>query len=125
MGDWITYHLFDNLASEIVGEAIRNGLILPSQGAEARMSHGGLSGDLLQRFPQFERATVPDVLDIRRELAEHLDAFREVVTPPADVIGLAPWKEECAEEAERIFRERVSPAIHRIEQAAEESHSGS
>ena len=119
--DGTTYPLFDDMTGNIVGRAVSSGLILPSQGAVARGKHGGLSGDLLQRLPLFERASIPEVLNIREELADHLDAFREAVAQFADAIGPASWDEEFAEEAERILRERVTPAVHRIERAVEES----
>jgi hypothetical protein len=118
--DGTTYPLFDDKTGNIVGEAVRRGLILPSQGAFARGRHGGLSGDLLQRLPLFERASVAEVLNIREELADHLDAFREAVSQFADAIGPASWDEEFTEEAERIVRERVAPAVRRIERAVEE-----
>ncbi len=121
VGDGATYPLFDDLTADIVAEAVRNGLVLPSQGAVARGRHGGLSGDLLQRLPLFERATVPQVLEIREELAEHLDSFREAVAELAQMIGPASWDAEFAEETERVFRERVAPAVRRIERAVEES----
>lgn len=121
VGNGGTYPLFDDLTGDIVGEAVREGLILPSQGAVARSRHGGLSGDLLRRLPLFERATVPEVLDIREELSEHLDAFREAVAGFAGTIAPASWDEDFAEEAERVFWERVAPAVGRIERAVEEN----
>jgi len=121
--DGTTYPLFDDLTGNIVGEAVRNGLIVPSQGAVARGRHGGLSGNILQRLPLFEKASVSEVLDIRKELAAYLDAFREAVSQFADTIGPASWYEEFAEEADRIFRERVDTAVRRIDQAVEENRA--
>jgi hypothetical protein len=119
VGNGGTYPLFDDLTGDIVGEAVRNGIILPSEGAVARGKHGGLSGGLLRRLPLFERATIPEVLDVREELAEHLSAFREAVAGYAEAIGPASWSEGFAEEADRVFREKVAPAVDRIERAVE------
>lgn len=120
VGNSKTYPLFDDLTGDdIVRKAIRRNLISPSQGAVARSKHGGLSGDLLQRLPMFERAGVPAVLDIRKELSDHLTDFREAVGTYAEVIGPASWDEDFAEEASRIFREKVNPAVTNIEQAVE------
>lgn len=119
--DGTTYPLFDDLTGNIVEEAVRNGVIVPSQGTVARGRHGGLSGDILQRLPLFERASVSAVLDIRKELAPYLDAFREAVGQFAEAIGPASWDEEFAEEAERIFREKVDTAVRRIDQVVEEN----
>ena len=118
-----TYPLFDDVTGGMVAEAARKGLILPSKGAVARGRHGGLSGDLLRRLPLFERATVPEVLDIRRDLSEHLDAFREAVAGFAETIGPASWDQDFAEEAERVFRERVAPTVRQIEHAVDENRS--
>lgn len=63
------------------------------------------------------------MLDIRKELAAYLDAFRKAVAQFADTIQPASWDAEFGEEAERIFRERVDTAIRRIEQAVEENRS--
>jgi hypothetical protein len=41
----------------------------------------------------------------------------------ADAIRPASWDEEFAEEAERIFRERVDTAVGRIDQAVEENRA--
>ncbi len=118
--DGTTYPLFDDTTGNMVSRAVSSGLILPSQGAVARGRHGGLSGDLLQRLPLFERASVAEVLNIREELVDHLDGFREAVAQLADAIGPASWDEEFMEEAERIVQERVAPAVRRIERAVEE-----
>ncbi len=73
----------------------------------------------MRRLPLFERATIPEVLDVREELAEHLSAFREAVAGYAEAIGPASWSEGFAEEADRVFREKVAPAVDRIERAVE------
>lgn len=118
VGDKDTYPLFDDLTGDdVVRQAVRGGIISPTAGAERRSRHGGLSGDLLQRLPMFERANVSEVLDVRDELAEYLDAFREAVADSALVIESSPWEpSRFAEEAELVFREKVAPAVERIEQ---------
>ena len=119
--DGRTYPLFDDLTGNIVGEAIRNGLIQPSQGEVARGRHGGLSGDLLQRLPLFEKSSIAEVLDIRRELAPYLDAFRQAVAQFANAIGPASWDEDFQEEAERVYREQIATAVRQIEQAVQDN----
>src|SRR5215218_6198006 len=53
-----TYPLFDDLTGNIVRQAVRMGLIRPTAGSKRRGKHGGLSGDILQRLPMFEKAGV-------------------------------------------------------------------
>lgn len=112
-----TYPLFDDLTGDIVGSAVRKNLVLPTPTAKRRSKHGGLSGDLLQRLPMFEKADISEVLDIRDQLSEHLDVFREAVADSAATIESASWEvERFAEEAELVFRETVAPGVDRIEE---------
>lgn len=119
-----TYPLFDDLTGDVVGRAVRSGLISPTPGARKRGKHGGLSGDLLRRLPLFERASISEVLDIRKELATHLGAFREAVADSSATIESAAWeRERFAEEAEIVFREKVTPAVKRIERRVRDERS--
>jgi hypothetical protein len=63
------------------------------------------------------------VLDIREELAEYLDPFREAVAGFADSVASASWDEDFAEETQLAFREKVAPAVRRIERAVEDNRS--
>jgi hypothetical protein len=124
IGDGGTYPLFDDLTGDVVGKAVRRGLLSPTPGAKKRGKHGGLSGDLLRRLPLFERASVAEVLEIRSELLPHLEAFREAVAEAAAVIESASWDgARFAEEAELVFREKVAPAVGRIERAVQDDRS--
>ncbi len=117
VGNKETIPLFDDLTGDIVGRAVRRGLIRPSPGAKRRSKHGGLSGDLLQRLPTFERASVAEVLDVRKELSEYLNAFRKAVAESATTIESASWAvADFAEEAELVFRDNVAPTVREIEQ---------
>ncbi len=117
VSDGNTYPLFDDLtAGDVVRKAVRQGIILPSPGAKRRGKHGGLSGDLLQRLPMFEKASVSEVLDIRKELSQYLGAFRVAVASSAATIESASWEvERFAEEAELVFQENVGPTVDQIE----------
>ena len=121
VGDGETYPLFDDITGgDSVARAVREGVIRPSTGAKRRSKHGGLSGDLLQRLPMFEKASISEVLDIRKGLSEHLGAFRKAVAPSAATIESPSWQVEgFAEEAELVFRETVAPTVERIEERVE------
>ena len=116
-----TYPLFDDLTGNIVGRAVRRRLVLPTPAAKRRSKHGGLSRDLLQRLPMFEKADISEVLNIREQLSETLGAFREAVADSASTIESASWEvDRFTEEAEIIFQEIVAPAVDRIQQQVEE-----
>jgi hypothetical protein len=125
VGDKNTYPLFDDLTGDdVVRWAVRNGLIKPCPGAKRRGRHGGLSGDLLQRLPMFERASMAEVLDVRKELDEYLGAFRDAVASSAATIEAAAWEaSEFSEEVDLIFRENLGPAVRRIERRVENDRS--
>lgn len=122
VGDSKTYPLFDDLTGNVVKEAVRKGLISPTSAAHQRSRHGGLTGDVLQRLPMFERADADEILDIRGELSPYLSGFREAVGEWAQAISSASWEgEEFAEEADLIYRERVVQAVNRIDEAARDN----
>lgn len=78
---------------------------------------GGLAADWLPRLPLFDRATVAETLDVRRELDAHLDRFRGAVLDYADAVAAAVWDPDFPLEAERVFRRDVAPAVHDISDA--------
>jgi hypothetical protein len=117
------YPLFDDSIGRLVDEAVREGLIVPSPAGVRRGRHGGLSGDLLSRLPLFEEATVEEVLDVRREIKEHLRGFRLAVSDFSGQAGPAAWEPDFAEEADALFREKVEPEVEGIEQAVRENQS--
>jgi hypothetical protein len=121
--DGFTYPMFDDLTGDFVAEAISSGLIRGSEESIARGQHCGLSGELLQRLPLFEEATVAEVLDIRRELERPLRGFRLSVSDFSSQIRSAGWEPEFAEEVDALFREKVQPEIERIEVAVRENRS--
>jgi hypothetical protein len=121
--DGFTYPMFDDLTGDFVAEAIRLGLIRSSKASIARGQYSGLSGELLQRLPLFEEATVAEVLDIRRELQGPLRGFRLAVSDFSSQIRPAGWEPGFAEEADALFREKVQPEIERIEVAVRENRS--
>lgn len=118
-----TYPLFDDLTGDFVGEAVRHGLLRPTDAGVARGRYGGLSTDLLQRLPLFERASLSDVLAIRRELEEPLRGFRLTVSDFSREIRSASWDPEFPEEADALFRERVEPKVEIIEEKVRENAS--
>lgn len=78
---------------------------------------GGLAADWLPRLPLFDRATVAETLDIRRDLDRHLARFRAAVVEYGDAVTAAVWDADFPFEAERAFRLDVAPAVADIEDA--------
>jgi len=123
IGDASTYPLFDDLTGDFVGEAVRHGILTPTEAGVARGRHGGLSADLLRRLPLFEEASLSDILAIRRELEGPLRGFRLAVSGFSREIRSAAWEPGFPEEADALFRERVEQEVGRIEEAVRENGS--
>ena len=78
---------------------------------------GGLAADWLPRLPLFDRATVAETLDVRRELDAHVARFRAAVLDYADAVAGAAWDAGFALDAERLFRRDVAPAVRDVADA--------
>src|SRR5918994_327073 len=119
-----TYPLLDAPTAEFVAAAEGTSFADISPTAAAMGRHSGLAGDLLRRLlPLFERATISEVLDIRRDLRVPLLGFRMAVRDFAREVRSAAWQEGFAEEAEVLFREKVEPEVEKIEYAVKENSS--
>ncbi len=124
MMDASTYPLFDDLTGDFVGEAVRHGLLTPTEAGTARGRYGGVSADLLRRLPTFEEASLSDVLAVRRELEGLLRGFRLAIRGFSREIRSAAWEPGFSEEADALFRERVKPEVEKIEEAIKENGLG-
>ena len=82
---------------------------------------GGLAADWLPRLPLFDRATVAETLDVRRELDPHVARFRAAVLDYADALAGATWDADFPLDAERLFRQSVSPAVRDVADAVAET----
>jgi len=98
---------------------IAAGLIPVSDFGISRGQEVALAADLFRRLPLFPSATVMEILDIRRELETQLVRFRSAILKFSGDIKNAGWDEDFGEDAERVFRQNVAPAIVDLEDAVE------
>jgi flagellar capping protein FliD len=63
----------------------------------------------------FERATVNEILDIRRELEKPLWNFRSAMVKFSQQIQSASWDKDFTYDADRVFRSEVTPAVLALE----------
>ena len=113
--DGSAYPLFDEETGSLVATGIREEIIKVSESAVNRARHSGLAGQLLQRLPSFEDASIDEILDIRKELDRPLVRFRSAMISFSDGIKSAPWDDDFPADAETVFRRDVAPAIMEIE----------
>jgi hypothetical protein len=119
VADGDTNPLFDQMSGDLLRTGVEAGVVSPTESGIARGRHSGLATDLLRRLPLFEKATVQEVLDIRRELESPLIRFRGAVMEMSDTIRSAAWDEDFPSDADAAFRRAVEPAILEIEEAVE------
>lgn len=118
-----TYPVFDPDISKVIAKLVDSDLILPTPSAKARSKHGGLASALLRRLPSFESAPMDTVLGIRQELNRPLRNFRKAVADYSAEIAVESWTPEFADEAERIFEERVKDAVDEIDEETKSNNS--
>lgn len=110
-----TYPMFDEDTSDIMSSRIASGEFGLSSAATNRGKETALAADLLARLPLFERASVREIIDIRRELEKPLRSFRSAMIKFSDQIQSAPWDKDFAQDADRVFRSEVAPAVLALE----------
>jgi hypothetical protein len=123
VADGETNPLFDQMSGDLLRTGVEAGVVSPSESGIARGRHSGLASDLLRRLPLFEKATVQEILDIRRELENPLIRFRGAVIEISEGIRSAAWDEDFPSDADMAFRKEVEPAILEIEEAVQDNGS--
>ena len=113
VSDDATYPLLDN--------AVGN-LIAPDMAGMDKGKQAQLARYLLQRLPLFEKASVNEILDIRRELDKPLTRFRGAIVGFSEHIKSAPWGRDFPPEAEKIYLRDVKPAMLDMEDAAQSNN---
>jgi len=72
--------------------------------------------DIFQRLPNFENATIDEILDIRKTLGKPLIRFRSAIIDMSDCIRYKPWDEGFYYDIEKLFYQRIEPAVLEIEE---------
>ena len=76
----------------------------------------GFVFNIFQRLPNFENATIDEILDIRKTLDKPLIRFRSAIIEMSDCIRYKPWDEGFYYDVEKLFYHRIEPAVLEIEE---------
>jgi hypothetical protein len=117
-----TYPLFDDRIGKLAEAATREGVIVLGDTSKLRAKQTGLSSNLFHRLPLFEKASIDEILDIRKELEKALINFRAGIIKFTKEIENAPWEEDFPQEADLIFRQYVQPGILELEDATKSNN---
>jgi len=110
-----TYPLLDENALNLAKTNIKDGkLNIPDVDSE-KIKQIGFVFDIFQRLPNFENATIDEILDIRKTLCKPLIRFRSAMIDMSDCIRFKPWDEGFYYDIEKLFYQRIEPAVLEIE----------
>jgi len=117
VNDVHTLPLLDDLSGRLIAAMIKEGKLTPNPSAAHRSSHAGLFAELFNRLPEFDKASVDELLDIRKELERPLTNFRSKLSKLSADFDSASWDEDFAFDAQRAVIEHIEPEIQEIEDA--------
>jgi len=111
-----TYPLLDENALKLAKANIKEGkLSIPDVDSE-KIKQIGFVFDIFQRLPNFDNATIDEILDIRKTLDKPLIRFRSAIIEMSDYIRYKPWDEGFYYDVEKLFYHRIEPAVLEIEE---------
>ncbi len=117
------YLVFDEPIARLTEAAIREGVFKPAKGPAGRSAQAMTASALVGRLPTFPRATVDEVLDIRKELAASLTQFRSAMVTISRTFTSAAWESDFEDEVHDAWVESVLPAIEAIDASIRDNHS--
>ena len=115
----VAYPLFDDEAGSLVEAHIAEGLIVPTQSADARGRQVAAATAFMSRLPAFPGATLAEILDIREELQDPLVRFREAMVEVTGSLAARSYDLAFAGEVEQIYVDKVGPALLEIGEAVQ------
>ncbi|MFQ6329613.1 hypothetical protein ACLMAL_26230 [Nocardia sp. CWNU-33] len=116
-----TYPLFDNLTSDIVRFGVDGGIFVPVSSSRTRGRDASMADGLFDRLPNFEHATISEILDIRTELRSPLLRFRQGVRDISKDIETAPENTDFVHYIEDAWTHKVAPALDEIEEVIQQN----
>ena len=116
-----SYPVLDDQAGELARMLSNSGAAVPNELHEARGKHAALATDLMRELPDFEGASVKEILDIRRELEGPLVQFRSAVVEWSREFSSLGWDPRFPLEVNQLFIEKIAPAVKDMREAVEEN----
>ena len=111
-----TYPLLDeNILNLVKAERKDEKLNIPDVDSE-KIKQIGFVFNLFQRLPNFENATIGEILDVRKTLEKPLIRFRSAIIEMSDYIKYKPWDEGFYYDVDKLFYHRIEPAVLEIEE---------
>ena len=111
-----TFPLFDEVSNNLMALAVKSRIIRLSDTDCRKITHAGVSDNIIHRLPSFDSASVDEILDIRKELTNPLVRFRSKMLEYSDNIQAMPWDKDFTDECTILYEKEITPAILEIEE---------
>lgn len=116
-----SYPLFDELSNDLMVNAMKARIIQFDDIERRKITHAGLSDNMIQRLPAFDEATIDEILDIRKELDPSLTRYRAKMLSYSDSIQALPWDDSFKNECSELYYREVAPAVQEIAELTSEN----
>lgn len=111
-----SFPLFDEASNNLMRAAMKSRIISLSESEKRKITHAGVSDNLLQRLPSFDSASVDEIIDIRKELDDPLIRFRSKLVTYTENIQSMPWDNDFEYECAILYNKEIAPAILEIDE---------
>lgn len=116
-----SFPLFDEISSNLMEAAVKARIVRLSNTDFRKITHAGVSDNIIHRLPSFDLASVDEILDIRKELQDPLIRFRAKMLEYSDSIQVMPWDKDFVPECSILYEKEIAPAILEIEERTKEN----
>jgi hypothetical protein len=111
-----TYPLLDENILNLVKAERKDEKLNISDVDSEKIKQIGFVFNIFQRLPNFENATIDEILDIRKTLDKPLIRFRAAIIRLSNDIKYKPWDENFYYYIDKLFIEKINPALLEIEE---------
>ena len=116
LSDPTSYPLFDERVAGIVAERASADLVEVHPVAAQRGKQVSMAAHFMEQLPAFPLASMAEVLDIRKNLANPLVRFRGAIIEIERGLTSSSFDQSFAVEVESIYLEKVAPALLEIDE---------
>jgi hypothetical protein len=116
------YPVFDNSTNQVLKKAVESRVFEISDSEFRRVAHANASDTIIQKLPAFEMATLDELIDIKRELYNHLIRFRGKMVGFTDAIKTLPWDKDFSYDCDMLYTQEIAPAVADIQEAVRDNN---
>lgn len=111
-----TYPLLDENILDLVKVKINDEKLNISDVDLEKIKQIGFVFNIFQKLPNFEDATIDEILDIRKTLGKPLIRFRSAIIEISDCIRYKPWDKNFYYDIDKLFYQKIEPTVLEIEE---------